>query len=169
MGLRGIPLPGLPGLYACLYFGNLHSSKCSGNEVPLIKSHICDSQSVRQECMEGSKRSAPDRSYSYGPLSKGSFHARLDTSVIGHGAGFYCLSIKLHMERVHIVKMNLEIKCLPLDSLWLAWSLPVCKLKIPCMQWIKASVMTKVMDPGNFHSLWLHAESLFVLMCTACT
>uniref|UniRef100_A0A8C4HXR7 Adhesion G protein-coupled receptor B3 n=1 Tax=Dicentrarchus labrax TaxID=13489 RepID=A0A8C4HXR7_DICLA len=45
----GIPLLGLRGLYVCLYFGNLHSSKCSGNEVPLIKSYICDSQSVRQE------------------------------------------------------------------------------------------------------------------------
>lgn len=49
----GIPLPGLQGLYACLYFGNLHSSKCRGNEVPLIKSYICDSQSVSQAGMHG--------------------------------------------------------------------------------------------------------------------
>lgn len=100
-----------------------------------------------------------------GLLSKGSFHARLDTSVIGHGAGFHCLSIELHMECVHTVKTDLEIKCLPLDWL-LFWSLPHYKLKIPSMQWIKASVMTEVMVLGNFYCLWLHAESLFTMCST---
>lgn len=93
--------------------------------------------SVMQECLEGSKGSNPDWSYSYGLLSKSLFHARLDTSVTGQGTGFYCLSIRLHMEHVHIVKRNLEMKCLPYRTLRLVWSLPAVELKIPCMYLIK--------------------------------
>lgn len=76
--------------------------------------------------------------------NKGSFHARLDTSVIGHEAGFHWLSIELHMEQVHAVDMN------PANGKSSAgWSLLVLRQKTACMQWIKASVMTEVNDPGE--------------------
>lgn len=122
------------------------------------------SQSVRQECIECSKQSAPDRSYLLGLLSKGSFHARLDTSVIGHGWISLLFNKITHAMCPHCAdKTGNEMSSIGAIAAWV-WSLPDYKLKIPACsgskpQWWQRS--------WNFHCLWLHVESL-IIMCTAC-